>query len=407
MPDSTVSRNRALQNILRIARPAEAVHVPPHEAVGLTATHDISAYCDVPEQACSVRDGYALRTADIGNAAPLTPVGLSVTQTVCAESKQAAPVKPGEAARVLTGGLVPPCADAVLAEEDVEIDGETIHVRTTARTGWFIRQAGGEIARNDVIVRAGTPITPQAAAVMIRTRVPSVQVQPAPMARVIALGSELSDPMGCGKECDTARFPADNLVMTSGLLQRSGVTVTETGVLPDIEGRLVEVLATETLPQLVLTSGGTGRSERDFARSSALEAGFEMLFDRVDIRPGRNMFAASKGETLLFGLPGPPAAVFACFHAMVLPVIRRLRGLADKEPTMARLTDGISARPGGQWLVPCIIEHRGADIIATPLASKATPPMLAIGLAHGVALFNSGESILPDGTVEVLSTQFE
>ena len=402
----TISRSRAIRRLLKLVRPREAVLVSPHEAVGLIASHNVCAYCDVPEQPCSLRDGYALRTADIEKSGPIKPVTLTVTHTVRAESIDSAPVEPGTTARVLTGGIVPDGADAVLAEEDVVIDGDTIQVRTPVRSGWFVRPAGGEIKQETIIVRAGEIITPQAAAVMIRTRVSSIHARPKPTARVISVGSELSDPC-CGDECDTARFPADNLIVSKGLLEQSGMEITEIGVLPDNLDRLVSVLSSDNLPDLIITTGGTGRSERDFARTGAKQAGFTTIFNHVDLRPGRNMFAAHKDNTLLFCLPGPPGAVFACFHAIILTAIRRLRGLPDLEtPIMARLENGISAKPGGQWLLFCSLAIEGATIVATPLINKDTPPMLAMAHADGIAILSGGDSVLPGGEVEIVSTRF-
>jgi len=407
MKENTVSRSQANRRLLKKARPLETVFISPHEAVGLVAAHNITAFCNVPEVPCSVRDGYALRTEDIEKSGPMKPIRLAVTQTIRAEAGTAAPVEAGEAARVLTGGMVPSGADAVLAEEDVEIDGDYIIVRTPVRSGWFVRPAGGEISLGSVITRAGNIITPQAAAVMIRTRSESIHVHPAPHAMVYALGSELSNPLCDDETCDTARFPADNLVMASGLLSQSGAHVSETGVLPDSEEQLVELLSRKDLPEIVVTTGGTGRSERDFSRAGAEQAGFSMLFDRLDIRPGRNMFAAHRDNTLLFGLPGPPAAVFACFHAVILPTVRALRGVpAPAEPILARFKDGLSARPGGEWLVLCSLERQGSSLVAQPLAGKDVPPMLAMGQAHGVAVLSGGDSILPDGETEIISTLF-
>lgn len=391
------------------------------ECAGLVAAADVAATCDVPERASSVRDGYALRSADIATAHTGRPVALRVTHTVRAESDATRPVEPGTAARVLTGGMLPPGADAVLAEEDVTAQGcghtpcpthgdaECIAVSGPVRPGWFVRAAGGEIARGDVFVSQGREITPQAVAVMLRTQVASAWVHPAPRARVVALGSELSDPTHAKHGDPThplARFPADNLVLTSGLLARCGLGTIETGVLPDDEDRLAALLAADDLPQLVLTTGGTGRSERDFARAGARRAGFETLFDSLDIRPGRNMFAARRDTTLLIGLPGPPTAVFACFHAVVLPVVRRLRGLAHTAPVTARLDAPLSTRPGGEWLAPCILGRDGAHLHASILAGKTTPPMLATGQADGVAVMPGGEAMLAGDEVEVLTTLF-
>ena len=406
MTKALIPRSRALQRIFRYAAPGDPERLAPFQASGRIASHNVTAFCNVPEQPCSLRDGYAVRTADIENAGPMHPVRLAVTQTVHAESHPDAPVEPGGAARVLTGGIVPEGGDAVLAEEDVEIEGDAITVRTPVRPGWFVRPVGGEIELGAVIIRAGETITPQAAAVMVRTRSGSVHVHPPVRARVLALGSELADP-ACEGVDTQARFPADNLILAGGLLRESGAEIIETGVLHDDPALLVETLSGD-LPGIVVTTGGTGNSERDFALQGAERAGFTTLFQGADIRPGKNLFVAVRGDTLLFGLPGPPAAVFACFHGFILPTLRRMRGLPDAvPPLMARFEEGLSVRPGSEWIVPCRLYRRGATLMAEPLIGKHTPPMLALGRAHGAALIPGGDGVLPGDEVEIVTSRLE
>ncbi|MGE4422510.1 MAG: molybdopterin molybdotransferase MoeA [Pseudodesulfovibrio sp.] len=404
-----ISRKDAVEKLLRRARPAKAVPVAPMDGVGLIAGLDVAALCDVPEHACSVRDGYAVQSRDVAGAKPMAPVRLDVNGCLRAESTDPDSIEPGTAVRVLTGGPVPPGADAVLAEEDVQEADGRILVGEPVRAGWFVRAAGGEISAGTVITPAGGAITPQAAAVMTRTRVGSILVHPRPRVRLMALGSELAKPGGDPAEQDrpgTARFPADNLVLLRGLFEAAGAIVERTGVIPDDRDRLVSVLSGPDLPELLVTTGGTGNSERDFAYEAALEAGFEPLFKRIDIRPGRNMFAAARGDTLLFGLPGPPAAGHACFHAVILPVVRKLRGLPEPEPRTARFTQAINARPGSEWLVQCRLEIQGSTLTATPLAGKTVPPMHGLAQAHGLAILQSGQTITPGDETEILTTLF-
>ncbi|OIQ49706.1 Molybdopterin molybdenumtransferase [Pseudodesulfovibrio hydrargyri] len=404
-----ISRKDAVQKLLRRARPAKARPVAPMDGVGLAAGLDAAALCDVPEHACSVRDGYAVRSEDVERARPSAPVRLEVRGCLRAESVDPEILEPGTAVRVLTGGPVPPGADAVYAEEDVREEDGHILAGEPVRSGWFVRAAGGEIAAGTVITPAGGEITPQAAAVMTRTRVDSILVHPRPRVRLMALGSELAKPGIDPAELPasgTARFPADNLVLLKGLFEAAGAKVERTGVIPDDRERLISVLSGPDLPEIIATTGGTGNSERDFAFEAALEAGFEPLFKHIDIRPGRNMFAAAHGNTLLFGLPGPPAAGHACFHAVILPVVRRLRGLPEPKPRTARFTQAINVRPGSEWLVQCRLEIQGSTLTATPLAGKAVPPMHGLAQAHGLAVLQSGQTLTPGDEAEILTTLF-
>lgn len=399
-----ISRTQAIQELLRIACPLPGIAVAPSQATGFVAAESILAGCNVPEHACSVRDGYAMRSADIEKAGSMRPVRLTVEQCIRAESRDPDPLLPGEAARVLTGGIVPMGADCVLAEEDVEIVGEDILVTTPVRPGWFIRPEGGEIAAGTRIADSGQVITPQSAAVMTRSRLKIVLAHPQPSASITALGSELAIPDG---KDDPSHFPADNLILAEGLLEQVGARVTEMNILPDEKAKLVAFLSRTDLPDIVITTGGTGNSERDFARSGARLSGFDILFDSVDMRPGRNVFAARRDNTLLFGLPGPPVAVFTCFHALILPVVRRMHGLpVRKEPIMARFTQGINARPGSEWLVQCELAVEGSSLTATPLAGKDMPPMLAMAKALGLAVIKGGAAVLPGDETEILTTLY-
>ena len=399
-----ISRPRAVQKLLKQTLPVTPVMLPPSKAIGSVVSKTVIAVCQVPEHACSVRDGYALRAADIERAAPMNPVRLTVIQSIHAESRNPMPLKSGETARVLTGGPIPDGADTVLAEENVTIEEEAIEVRTPVRTGWFVRPAGGEIAKSTIITKQGQTISPQAAAVMTRTRTGQILVHPRPSVQLFALGSELVDP---AIHDDPKRFPADNLVLLRGLFEAGGANVAGAEVLPDNKQALVSMLSEKCLPEIIVTTGGTGRSERDFARTGALESGFTMVFERVDMRPGRNVFAARRDDTVLFGLPGPPAAGHVCFHALILPVLRRLRGLPDQtEPLTARFTQGISARPGFEWLVQCELAVQGASITATPLAGKDVPAMVGLSKANGIAVIGDGQAVLPNEEIEILTTLF-
>ncbi|WP_419786109.1 molybdopterin molybdotransferase MoeA [Pseudodesulfovibrio sp.] len=401
MSTKRIDRHSALKRLMAHAQAIEPELVSPVEAVGRVAARDIAAKGDVPEHASSLRDGYAVRTPDIATA-DRAPVRLAVSRTIRAESADAGTILPGEAVRVLTGGMVPLGADAVLAEEDVtEFDG-AIEVSEPENPGWFVRPPGGEVPAGAPVVAAGSIITPQAAAVLMRAGASALPTCPIPRVRAFALGSELADPEDPHPPA-SARFLADNLILVGGLLHRAGVDVVETGVLPDKPETVTAALAAEQ-PELVITSGGTGRSERDFALQSAKAAGFTILFNGVDIRPGRNVFGAVRGGTLLLGLPGPPSAVFACLHAIVLPLLRHLRGLtAPMEPLIANVDQGFSVRPGPEWVVPVTLRREGPELVATPLIDKGLPPLLAVSLAHGAALLKGGQGLLPGDNATVVS----
>ncbi len=87
---------------------------------------------------------------------------------------------------------------------------------------------------------------------------------------------------------------------------------------------------------LLLISGGVSVGDADHSRRLLGELGVQTLFWGVAQKPGKPLFFGRKGRTLVFGLPGNPAAAWICFHQYVKPLLsgvtpsQTLR--ADKTP---------------------------------------------------------------------------
>ena len=123
-----------------------------------------------------------------------------------------------------------------------------------------------------------------------------------------------------------------------------------------------------------MTTGGTGPGQRDFIMQAAVLAGFTPLFNGVALTPGKSFFAAVRGRSMLFALPGTPWAVFALMHALVLPAVCWMRGrtLPVPSPVLARpLVMPSLAQPGWEKLVPCTIEPHGSELHANPLLDRS------------------------------------
>src|SRR5947207_14185230 len=102
----------------------------PAEFVALDAAHhrvladDVKAFRTQRPQAMSAMDGYAVRSADTS----AVPARLKVIGEVAAGRSFDQSLRPGEAVRIFTGGVVPDGADAVVIQEDAGRDGDTLIV---------------------------------------------------------------------------------------------------------------------------------------------------------------------------------------------------------------------------------------------------------------------------------------
>jgi len=409
-----LSRSQAVELLQRLAKATARQELPPHQAVGKVLARDAAGNAPVPEQAASLRDGYAVSVKDIQQARPENPVRLTVQGRLTADARHAEPLRPGHAVRVLTGAPLPPGADAVLPLEDLaqtaDANAEAIVVSGPTEPGRFILPRGGDLPEASLLVRAGEQLSPSGAAMLTRARTPLVSVHACPRAVMFGLGSELAGP-DLPDRADPDHIPADNTVLVPHLLQAWGADVMHAGILhDDLEATtraLQQAAENTTRPQLIVTTGGTGRSERDHARNAARNAGFEILFHGLDVRPGKNVFAAKRQDPqqpdiFLLGLPGPPPAVFAVLHALGLPLLRALSGRSPHPTQYAALSRNLRTRSGKEWLLACTLEQQGPLRTVQPLYGPQEPPLRALARAHAVAVLPPGKDLAAGDAVELL-----
>ena len=117
----------ALSRVLADAEPLAAEPTPLTEAHGRVLAADVAALRTQPPADVSAMDGYAARSADIAR----TPVKLKLVGEVAAGHPFQGAVGAGEAARIFTGGVLPPGTDTIVIQENTARDGDVVMVTTT------------------------------------------------------------------------------------------------------------------------------------------------------------------------------------------------------------------------------------------------------------------------------------
>jgi molybdopterin molybdotransferase len=273
-----------------------------------------------------------------------------------------------------------------MAAEDVLINEGSITLQHPVSPTTHVRAIGSDLKAGTRVLRRGEDCTPTALACLAASGVQSVPVCDDPRVVVLAVGNELA-------ALDAApvpgKMPADNLLLAAGLLRQRGMQHTEAEVCPNsLELVSQRLKATEGM-HCVVTTGGTGPGQRDFMLQAAKDAGFKVLFQGIQLHPGKSVFAATRGRTLLFALPGTPWAVFALMHALVLPTACWLRGrsLPVPMPVLARpLLMPQPAPAGWEKLVPCKFSGLKAELQVVPLLDRSRESRLDMLEAQGLLL---------------------
>jgi molybdopterin molybdotransferase len=300
-----------------------AVRRPIREALGCALAEHIYATEDSPPFANSAMDGFAVRAADVADAAPDRPIPLRIVETIPAGAAPARRVVPGSAARIMTGAMLPNGADAVVMVEDTRASGDTVHVRVSARLGQHIRLAGESVRVGELVLEKGTCVRPAEMAMLAALNVGDVPVTRPPRVGILSTGDELTpvgEPLKPGKIRDSNRYGLYGQVL------EAGAEPVDLGIAGDdravVEEKIREgAAATDAL----VTSGGVSVGEYDVVRD-VLEALGRLDFWRVAMKPGKPQ---AFGEVLgkpVFALPGNPVSSMVVFELFVRPALRRMAG---------------------------------------------------------------------------------
>jgi molybdopterin molybdotransferase len=315
--------------------PVTEIEMVPLAAVrGRVLSADIAAPLDLPPFDNSAVDGYAVRHADLDAG---SDTRLKISGRLTAGSAATAPLGHGEATRIFTGAPMPPGADTVFMQEDVQVESGAVIVPVGLKLGANRRLAGEDVQRGAALLRAGRRLAAQDVALAAAVGLTKLNVRRRVRVALFSTGDEIVEP---GSPRPAAALYDANRYLLAGMLDRLGAEVTDLGILKDDPKALAMAIAGAAHDHdLVLTSGGVSTGEADHVRD-AVETIGRLVFWRVAIKPGRPVAmgvipGSSPGTGAAFvGLPGNPVAVFVTFARVVRPLFLRLAG-ANPEPLTA------------------------------------------------------------------------
>lgn len=388
-PGPTVSAERrhapswaeARQLAYHCAGPLPPLNVRPADAIGRTLTADVTASQDLPHYASSAMDGWAIN----GNGPwIMTTAGL--------------PLSPGEASVIATGGLIPAGAAAVLRKESgVVVDGaggtRQLTLRPDAKLGEtllgrHIRPAGEEASAGDVLIPAGTLLNPAHIALAAVAGSDELQVQRTPGVAVVLTGSEVvtSGEPAPGQVRDAFGPQLDTVISQLGGEPRGQVRI------GDSYDEWLAALSggqSSQLPDVTITTGGTGKSGTDHFRDAIAALGGRLLLDGIAMRPGHPAVLAELPDgRFVIGLPGNPLAAMMALMTLGEPLLAALGNRPLQRAVLMTSAADIEPDPGRTRLMPCTLVH---DLVFP--ASHTGP-----GMMRGLAWADGYMAVPPAGT---------
>ena len=98
---------------------------------GRIVAQPVTAGHDLPGFSRSTMDGYCVRAADTFGASESNPAYLTITGSIAMGEPPDLELAPGEAARIATGGMLPPSADSVVMIEHTDKIDAIVTVSST------------------------------------------------------------------------------------------------------------------------------------------------------------------------------------------------------------------------------------------------------------------------------------
>lgn len=361
-----------------LARPVprlEEESVGLFHAVGRVLAREVVAPAALPEFPRAVVDGYAVRAADTFGASSGTPAYLTLAGEVVMGQPATVPVRPGEAVRIATGGMVPEGGDAVVMLEHTELVGDAlIEVVRPVAPGENLVRPGDDIRAGDRLLPAGHRLRPQDVGACAGLGITTLTVFRRPRVSLLPTGDEVilaEETPGPGQVRDI------NSVALAAAVTEAGGEPFPLPIVPDDPEMLRDAvhiaLATS---DVLLIAGGSSVGTRDCTLDVLLGfPGAEVLVHGVAIRPGKPVIVVAMGERLVFGLPGNPVSALIVFDQFVHPYLRRLAGeAAEPRPRTlpARMAASYASDPGKEDYVRVRLLPTEEGWLAEPVLGKST-----------------------------------
>jgi molybdopterin molybdotransferase len=278
----------------------------------------------------------------------------------------------------MTGAPMPPGSDSVVPVEDAApVESGAVRLDTVPKPGAHVRRRGEVVEAGALLLAAGRRLTPADLVLAAAAGREKLRVARAPRAAVLVTGDEL---VPTGTRPGPGQLRNTNGPLLLAALRRAGAETVALGVAPDDEDALARALrdALASNPDFLLTTGGVSAGDYDYVGKALATEGARVRFHRVAIRPAKPVLFATKGPTLVFGLPGNPVSTAVAFDFLVRPALRAAVGLLPPLPpaASARLTAPVRNKGSRLAFHPARLAWDADRVTVEPLVTRGSHDIL-------------------------------
>jgi len=381
----------ALERVTKGLTPLETERVALDRANGRVLAEDIAAPLTQPPFNASAMDGYAARAEDLGT----LPATLKLIGQSAAGAAFKGSVERGEAVRIYTGAPVPDGADTIVIQEHAEEASGAVTVKEAG--GPHIRPRGQDFKQGDVLLTAGKVLGPRdlmLAAAMNQAELP---VRRRPKVAILATGDEVVPP--------GSKLGADQIVSSvpagiAALIEAHGGEAIPLGIAKDELKSVATLARTGKAADILLTIGGASVGERDLVATALKSEGLELDFWKIAMRPGKPMLYGRLGSQRVLGVPGNPVSALLCAHIFLLPMLRRMLGIAAEARPAPEAVLGEAVEANGareHYMRATSTWREDGTRVVRPLSSQDSSLVAALVRADCLIVRTPHSPALPEG----------
>ena len=392
-----LSVEEALEAILSRVAVLGTERVDVIASLGRVLAEPIVSRREIPPWANSSMDGYAVRAED-----SRAGVTLSVVGRVEAGALPSRAIGRGEAMRIFTGAPLPPGADSVVPQEDVEATNGRVTLTGAVERAAYVRPAGEDVRVGDRVLEAGAVLRAAEVGLLATLGHAQVTVYRRPRVAILSTGNELAD---LGTEPGPGQIPNTNTYSLMAQVIETGGDPTSLGVAPDRLDAIEERVRRARDADVILSSAGGSVGELDLVREAFTRAGAELHLWMVSMRPGKPITFGSLGERPVFGLPGNPVSAMVTFELFVRPALLKMAGRArlTRPRLRARALAPIPNPGSRRGYLRVQLETTGEGTLGARLTGEQGSAILrSMVAADGLAVIAPDTTVAPGETVEVI-----
>ncbi|PSB06635.1 molybdopterin molybdenumtransferase, partial [filamentous cyanobacterium CCP2] len=260
-------------------------------ASGRILAAEVSSSLDFPHWDNSAMDGYAVRYDDVRGCFADHPITLEIVEEIPAGYQPKVAIQPGQAARILTGSMMPEGADTIVIQEETQREGDRVTILSAPQPKAFVRHRAAFYQAGEPLLPAGISLAAPEIAVLATAQCPSVTVYRRPRVAILSTGNELvspDEPLAPGQIVDSNQYAIASLVSAAG------AEPVLMGIIPDQPEQLQQAIANAlALADVVLSSGGVSVGDYDYVDQILADLGATIHIRSVAVKPGKPLTVAT------------------------------------------------------------------------------------------------------------------